>query len=189
MTQDPKPPWPPIETERLILREARASDFDDIHAYATDPDTIRYMLWGPNTPEITREVLDRWLARQAEQPRQEIDLLVELKATGRVIGLISIHNAATDHAAIGYCYHSDYWRQGYGTEAARAMAALAFGELGLHRLWAECDVRNHGSYGVMEKLGMRREGVLRKNVRARDGWRDSYLYAILAEEFILPGQN
>ena len=183
------PPWLPICTERLILRDARETDFDDIHAYATDPDTVRYMLWGPNTPEVTREVLDRWLERQRTWPRQEIDFVVELQATGRVIGVISIHNATTDQASIGYCYHSAYWRQGYGTEAARAVAALAFGELGLHRLAAECDARNHGSYRIMEKLGMRREGLLRQNLKVRDGWRDTLLYAILAEEWILPGQN
>jgi len=183
------PPWLPIRTERLILRDVRESDFDDIHAYATDPETVRYMLWGPNTLETTREVIDRWLARQTEWPRQQIDLVVELQATGRVIGVVSIHDATTDQASIGYCYHSAYWRRGYGTEAARAMAALAFGALALRRLSANCDARNRGSYRVMEKLGMRREGHFRQDVKVRDGWRDSYHYAILAEEWILPGQN
>jgi len=44
-------------------------------------------------------------------------------------------------------------------------------------------VRNVGSWGVMEKLGMRREGLLLKDRLARDGWRDSYVYAVLAEEW------
>ena len=56
-------PWFPIETERLHLREIRATDEDDIHAYASDPEVVRLMIWGPNTREATREFLDRALQR------------------------------------------------------------------------------------------------------------------------------
>jgi RimJ/RimL family protein N-acetyltransferase len=55
--------------------------------------------------------------------------------------------------------------------------------LGHHRIWATCDARNHGSYAIMEKVGMRREGHMLKNLKARDGWRDSYVYALLADEW------
>ena len=75
--------------------------------------------------------------------------------------------------------------RGYGTEAARAVVGLAFGVLGHHRVWATCDARNRGSYGIMEKLGMRREALMRQDVKRRDGWKDSFLYAVLAEEWAL----
>ena len=177
------PDWLPIETERLLLRDFRKDDVDAVHVYAIDPEVIRYMDWGPNTLEVTREVIDRNIARQASWPRTQLDLAVELKATGALIGVISLHDANTDNSAFGYCYNSAYWQQGYGTEAARAMAQIAFTRLGHHRIWATCDARNHGSYRIMENVGMRREGHLLKDVKARDGWRDSYLYAILAEEW------
>mgnify|MGYP003907504257 CR=1 FL=1 len=64
-----------------------------------------------------------------------------------------------------------------------AITSKGFEVLGLRRIWAECDTRNEGSYGIMEKLRMRREAHLRQDKRARDGWRDSYLYAILAQEW------
>jgi RimJ/RimL family protein N-acetyltransferase len=48
-------------------------------------------------------------------------------------------------------------------------------------------VQNVGSRGVMEKLGMRREAHFRHDVLVRGAWRDSYLYAILADEWISPG--
>ncbi len=114
-----------------------------------------------------------------------MNLAIQHLADGRVIGSIrlSVSDEATRTADFGYSLASAYWRQGLGTEAARAMVAAAFEALGLHRLWAECDVRNAGSYGIMEKLGMRREAHHRRNKRARDGWRDSYVYAILAEEW------
>lgn len=177
------PPWLPLETERLLLRDFREADLDAIHVYAIDPEVVRYMTWGPNTPEITREVLDRNLKRQQTWPRDELSLAVELKSTGAMIGVISLHDANSNNSAFGYCYNRDYWGHGYGTEAARAMAEVAFDRLGHHRIWATCDVRNHGSYAIMEKLGMRREGHLLQDAKAHDGWRDTYLYAMLADEW------
>ena len=177
------PSWLPIETERLLLRDFREDDFDSIHAYATDPEVVRYMPWGPNTLEITREVLDRNLERQKTWPREDLSLAVEVKATSEMIGGISLHDANSDNSAFGYCYSRDAWGKGYGTEAARALARIAFTELGHHRIWATCDARNHGSYAIMEKVGMRREGHLLKNRKAPDGWCDSYVYALLADEW------
>src|SRR5690242_8443602 len=46
-----------VMTPRLELRGCRPSDFDAVHAYATDPEVCRYMDWGPNTPAMTRQWL------------------------------------------------------------------------------------------------------------------------------------
>lgn len=182
----PAEPWFPLRTERLLLRDIRESDYEDVHAYAIDPEVVRYMEWGPNTPEITREVIGRWLAEAVVWPRAGVNLAVELVETGRVIGSIRLEVKAPEHrtADFGYSFHRPYWRQGFATEAARAVVGVGFAKLGLHRLWATCDVRNVGSWGVMEKLGMRREGLLLKDRLVRDGWRDSYVYAVLAEEWV-----
>lgn len=183
MTDLPERPWFPVRTERLLLRELREADFDDVHAYAIDPEVVRYMDWGPNTLEVTREVLDRWLKEQQTWPRGHVNLAVELVEEARVIGSIRLSLQERGNADFGYSYHSAYWRKGYGYEAAEAIVRVAFEELGLHRVWATCDVRNAGSYAIMEKLGMRREGTLRRNQQVRDGWRDTHLYAILASEW------
>ena len=79
---------------------------------------------------------------------------------------------------------ASYWGRGYMTEAGRAILDVAFREIDLHRVWATCDPRNRASYRVMEKLGMRREAHFRKGVMEKGEWRDSYLYAILAEEWL-----
>ena len=181
----PAKPWFPLRTARLLLRDPRPDDFDAIHAYAIDPEVVRYMEWGPNTPQVTRSVLDGWLADAAVWPRPVVNLAVEIAATGQMIGSIRLAVLSQEHrtADVGYSFHRPYWRRGYGTEAARAVVGAAFAELGMHRVWATCDVRNTGSWGVMEKLGMRREGLLRKDRLGRDGWRDSYVYAVLDEEW------
>jgi len=186
---DPTEPWFPIRTERLLLRDFRRADFDDVHAYAADPEVSRYMPWGPNTPGQTREFLDRALIEQAVWLRLDFGLAIELTATGRVIGSISLdlRDGPNRTAEIGYCLHPASWRQGLITEAARALIDAAFRTLRLHRVLATCDVRNTASFGVMEKLGMRREGCFRRDRQIKDAWRDTFSYAVLAEDWGSPG--
>jgi [ribosomal protein S5]-alanine N-acetyltransferase len=178
-------PWFPLETQRLRLREFREDDFEDVHAYAQSPEVCRFMEWGPNTREDTEAFMQRKWAEQAQWPRDMAGLAVEHLAEGRVIG--SIRLAVTDRENLagdfGYSLHPDYWRQGYATEAARAVIEVGFRTLGLHRIWADCDPDNVGSWGVMEKLGLRREAHHRENKLIKGRWRDSYVYAILAEEW------
>lgn len=183
MSEDPKP-WFPIRTERLLLREFRVADEADVHAYGSDPEVSRFMDWGPNDAATTREVMQRWAKSQAVWPRDDVNLAVEHLAAGRVIGSIRLGLKAPGSrtADFGHSYHRAYWHQGYAAEAARALFAVGFGDLGLHRIWATADVRNIASWRLLEKLGMRREAHFLKDVLVRGAWRDSFLYAILAEE-------
>jgi RimJ/RimL family protein N-acetyltransferase len=186
MTTDiPPAPVPPFRTERLILRDFHEGDFEDIHAYAIDPDVVRYMDWGPNTPELTREFLGRALKAQSERPPHAINVAVELAAEARMIGSmrLEVKDAANRTADIGYSIHRPYWGQGLVAEGARRLLAIAFEDMRLHRVYATCDARNRGSWRVMEKLGMRREGRLKNANLRRDGWQDTLLYAVLAEEW------
>ena len=178
-------PQLPLETERLILREYRESDTADVHEYAKDPEVVRHMPWGPNTEVDSREFHKRIAAEQAADPRVSWELAIELKAEGRVIGGcgVRIQNAENREADMGYVLNRAYWGQGIITEAARAMLAFGFNQLGMHRIWATCHPDNIGSIRVLEKIGMRREGYLRENIWIRDRWRDSLLYAILDDEW------
>jgi RimJ/RimL family protein N-acetyltransferase len=177
--------WFPIETPRLVLREFRPEDELDVHEYASDPEVVRLLIWGPNTRELTRAFLARTLEEQKEWPRKSVGLAIELKGEQRVIGSIGLRiKDELNHAAdIGYVLARRYWGCGYMPEAAHAVVDAAFRRAGLHRVWATCDPRNRASYRVMEKIGMRREGHFRKDVFEKNEWRDSYLYAVLAEEW------
>ena len=188
MTELPERPWFPIRTKRLVLREFRADDYDGIHAYASDVETVRFMDWGPNTPEVSRERLDLMMREQSVWPRAEVNLAVEIVDQSQLIGAARLSLDGNGGADLGYSYGSPYWRKGYGYEAALALTSAAFEVLDLHRIWATCDARNDGSIAILEKLGMRREGTLRKNLKARDGWRDTHIYAFLREEWLVRGR-
>ena len=80
---------------------------------------------------------------------------------------------------IGYIIDPAHHRRGIATEAVSAMLDFCFGELRLHRVQAFTHPDNIASRKLVEKLGFRREGLLRDNLRVGDDWRDDVLYALL----------
>jgi [ribosomal protein S5]-alanine N-acetyltransferase len=177
--------WFPITTERLCLREFRATDEAGIHAYASDPEVVRYASWGPNTPAETRAILDTWLGEQRRWPRSSVTLAIELVAEQQFVGGIRMDERDAVHrtADFGYTISRAYWNRGIATEAARGLLDTAFGALQYHRVWATCDKRNGASRRVLEKLGLRREGEMRRDTIRRGEWSDTYLYAVLKDEW------
>lgn len=151
--------WFPIETQRLLLREFTAGDESDVHEFGGDPLVSRYTDWGPSTPDVTRQVILSRLEQQRQWPRDEINLAIVLRATGKLIGGFGIHitDAKNGLAEFGFVLNRAYWNQGFTTEAAQAALDKAFAVHNLHRLIATCDTRNIASARVMEKLMMRRE--------------------------------
>src|SRR2546426_11412528 len=75
-----------LQTPRLLLRDFTLDDFPAVHAYASLPQTVRFMEWGPNTEDQTSDFLHRKLAAQQADPRVEYELGVVLRQTGQVIG-------------------------------------------------------------------------------------------------------
>lgn len=86
---------------------------------------------------------------------------------------------------IGYVVLPEYQRQGYCSEAVRALQTFAFKELGAHKVVGMCNSENHGSSSVMEKSGMKKQGVFRKEYLCHGKWVDQFYYSILDEEFQL----
>lgn len=171
--------WFPILTPRLLLREFTTADESDVHAYASDVVVTQYTDWGPNTRAQTGERIAGYLGEQLTWPRDEVSLAVELRTERKVIGTIrlSIQDRRSRTADFGFVFNRRYWNQGYASEAVGAILRTAFTTLRLHRVWATCDTRNAGSWRVLEKAGMRRESLFRRDAIQKGEWRDSYLYA------------
>lgn len=178
-----------LETPRLVVREFGKDDGPAIHEYAADPEVARYVEWGPNTWEETQAFLLKKLDDRVAAPRISYELAIELKAEARLIGAcrLGIRRTPTDRTAdIGYVLNRRYWHRGYTTESVLVLLDFGFRELHLHRIFATCDVRNNASARVLEKVGMTREALFRQDRLQRGSWRDSYLYAILEEEWSSP---
>ena len=177
-----------LVSERLILREFSHADFQDVHAYSSNIENIKYMIRGPNSEEDTIEFLDDCIENIDKKPRKQYDFAVTLKENGKVIGGCGIYlNDSLEEGMLGWILHKDYWKKGYMTEAGKELVKFAFEDLNLHRLYATCDAENYGSYRVMENLGMRREGHIIKNRKFAgftDVWHDEFFYGLLQEEWI-----
>lgn len=172
-------------TARLVLREFTEADWPALHAVESRPEVARFQSFEPRTEAESRAYVLGAVAEQAADPRLTYDLAVILADKGRLIGRCGLGLTDLDlgEAMLWYTLHPEFWGQGYITEAARSLVDFGFRDLGLHRVWADCDPANPGSWRVLEKLGLRREGHLRQNVRVGDGWADSYLYAVLDHEW------
>jgi Acetyltransferases, including N-acetylases of ribosomal proteins len=100
------------------------------------------------------------------------------------LGVVGLHLQLRHHTAeMGYWIGRLYWGSGYCTEAAERILQFAFEELALNRVYAAAMTRNPGSYKVMEKLGMKHEGVLRSHIRKGDAYEDLTYYGMLRSEF------
>ncbi len=101
--------------------------------------------------------------------------------TDRCLGMVTYHHGhiRDKRVEIGYIIDPAHHRKGIATEAVSAMLDFCFGELRLHRVQAFTHLDNIASRKLVEKLGFRREGLLRDNLRVGDDWRDDVLYALL----------
>jgi RimJ/RimL family protein N-acetyltransferase len=176
----------PVSTERLVLRLFTPGDVDDRYAYQSLPEVARYLY----RPPLTREGCAEAIAARADGTAWKDDGDVLLLAVCRanepgVIGevVLTLRSARAQQAEIGWIFNPRYAGQGYATEAARALASLAFGRLGVHRIFARLDVLNTASVRVCERLGMRREAHLLDNDLDGDRWGSEYIYATLAHEW------
>ncbi len=175
-----------IETARLILREFVLDDWPAVNAYIQDERYWRFYERPESGAVDRRELVERFVADQARQPRRSFQLAITLKADGRLIGNVGIRLRrlvdfgvpdATFEADMGYELDPAYWGHGYATEAAAAMVDFAWDKLKVHRVWAYCLAENEPSWRVMERIGFQREGHLRENEWMRGRWWDTYVYA------------
>lgn len=167
-----------LETDRLILRPVVLADAADMHEYASDEETTRYVFPRHVSLAITRAVIaDYFMSKPLGK------YAVVLKETGKMIGTTELKHAEQPTAELGYALNKAYWGQGIAAEAASALVALSFDKLGMIRVAALHDVRNPNSGRVMEKIGMTREGIL-KNYLLHDGQPlDMCLYSITQEGY------
>jgi RimJ/RimL family protein N-acetyltransferase len=144
---------PKLETKRLLLRPMRESDFDALLLIFTDPKVMAAF----NHPLFTREHMERWLQRNLDhQNRFGYGLFsVILKETRELIGDCGLEQMDDLMAAeLGYDFRSEFWNQGFATEAACAVRDYAFDVLRLPRLISLIRVGNLASRRVAEKAGM-----------------------------------
>ncbi len=168
-----------IETNRLILRLPRVEDAEAIFsAYAKDPEVTRYLLWSPHpSVKTTREFLRQCLLSWKQGT--SLQWAVTRKEDKTLLGMVGCRPDG-HKVELGYVLARPEWNEGYGTEAVQAVVDWALSQDDIYRVWAVCDVENKASARVLEKVGMKLEGILRRwsiHPNRSDQPRDSYCYA------------
>lgn len=168
-----------IETGRLVLRAPALTDATAIfNSYARDAEAVRYLTWQPHESiQETEGFLSDCIAAWDGDAR--FPYIITLRESGEVIGMIELRIDGYK-ADVGYVLSRPHWGKGMATEALRALVDWALRQELIYRVWALCDVDNAASARVLEKVGMQREGVLRRQIihpNVSREPRDCYCYA------------
>jgi len=128
---------------------------------------------------------EKWISthQQEFEAGESTNCAIILKSAQMLIGAIGLNmNLRFNRAELGYWVAKEYWNQGYCTEASGAMLEYGFHTLNLHKITATHIKRNPSSGKVMEKIGMKKEGILQEHVTKWDKYEDLVIYGILRKE-------
>lgn len=156
---------------------------EDIYAISRNPNVSRYVLWDTHRSIADSRSMVRSVLR-AYRAGEPASLAIVLRETGHVIGTIGFLWVDQEHnsAEVGYSLAEEHWGKGLMTEALRALLAFGFEQMHLNRIEAQFDVRNRASGRVMQKAGMRREGIMRERMYNKGEYIDLEMWAILARD-------
>jgi len=174
-------------TPRLVLRRFAAPDAAPFAAYRSVPDVARFQSWeAPYAVERARAMIG-WLdERHPDEPGEWYQLaLAEREAPDLLIGDCGFRPRADEPLVvdIGFTLSPAAQGHGYATEAVGELVRYLFEDRGKHKVCADCDTRNDGSWRLLERLGFQREGTLRESYREGPHWADEYLYGLLARDW------
>jgi len=174
--------YPPQEftTDRLHLRLPRRDDAPPIFAaWTQDPEVTCYLTWRPHkNVHESNAIID--LTLKLWRDGEAFTNVLTLKGDDRPIGMIAIHPDGFK-PSLGYVLARPYWGKGYMTEAVRAVTEWLLRQPDIYRVFATCDVDNPASAKVMEKAGMKYEGLLRRYMvypNVSEEPRDCLMYAV-----------
>lgn len=176
---------PTIETERILLRPFELSDAKDVQRLAGDRAIADTTL---NIPHPYKDgTAEEWIS--THQPKFEagelLNFAIVLRTSSELVGAIGLRIVPRfERAELGYWIGRQYWKNGYCTEAGRAVLQYGFSVLKLNRVHASHFRRNPASGRVMQKMGMTHEGCARQHVKRWDSFEDLELYGILREQWI-----
>ncbi len=177
---------PVLETKRLKLRPLCSRDSSEIFEYASEPEVAKYVTW-----EHHRTIADsiHFLRLVMQQYNEGLPSPWGLvyKENNILIGTGGYHQWLPAHrkAEFGYALSADYWNKGLMTEAVREILKFGFNVMHLHRAEAKCYPDNIASERVLQKCGMKFEGIIRESFFVKGEFRDLKLYSLLHSEFLI----
>lgn len=176
--------FPKLETDRLVLRKLQKEDAQALYEYFSLDDVTKYCdLESFKEIQEADELIKNW--NQRYEKNQGIRWGITLKSESRLIGTCGFHNWIMEHhkAEIGYELNPQYWNKGIMTEAIQEILKYGFQVLELNRIEAFIDPQNISSRKLLEKSGLREEGLLKEVFFEKNRFVDANIFAILKRDF------
>ena len=173
---------PLLDGERVRLRAYRDDDIGAIYAAYSDPKVMRYWSYPPWTE---RSQAEAYLKRDRDYTGDDmLAWAIASHEDDTLIGTVTLLgiDRAQGRADVGYALAAAHWGHGYAQEAVRLALAHAFDALQLRRIEADVDPRNAGSCKLLERLGFKREGLLRERWLVNGELQDSAIFGLLQDE-------
>jgi len=183
------PTFERLTTERLVIRRFTVADADAFASYRSDEDVSRYQDWDCPYPVLDAETFIAAMQhRDPGAPDGWFQFAVTLSGPRSLIGdvALGVDRVEPRHAELGFTFAAGSQRQGYATEAVRAVVEYAFSTLAMHRVSSRTDTRNLRAQHLLERLGFRREGESRESIWFKGAWATDLIYAQLASEWGRP---
>lgn len=184
MTTADYPGFPTLTTERLLLRQIIPDDAEVIRAIFGSPEVLRFLNLPPvDTHEKAMELID-WL-NSRYRDHHEPQWGIVLPGTGELIGPCGVYqwHRSYRHIDIGFHILPALWRNGYATEAARAIIGWCFEHLDVHRIQADCTNGNIASERTLLKCGFKVEGIWRESCWEHNRFVDIKQFGLLRQEY------
>jgi len=176
--------FPILYTERLLLRQLTLQDYTAIFDYfSKDEVTDYYDLDTLTSPDQAKQLIMAW--EQRWERNESIRWGICFKDDPQVIGTIGFHNWSAFHlrTEVGYELSPQFWRQGIMRECLLEVLRYGFRELGFNRVEAMIDPYNLSSRKLLEKVGMKEEGLLREYLFVKGAFVDAVMFSILHREY------
>lgn len=177
--------FPQLETERLILREMTPDDVEFFFRHFTNDKIIEGSCFpGPKSLEAAREELERYCIKPFKK-QTGIRWGIAIKGNDVLIGTCGFYdwNKTAYRAEIGYDLDPAFWRHGLMTETLLIVIKFGFEKMKLNRIQAIIDLENTRSIRLVQRLGFKKEGVLRQNSYFNGRFRDELCFSLLKHEW------
>lgn len=170
-----------IKTQRLLIRNFKTDDLNDVFNIYKDDETCKYLLHDAWNENNKNQEFKLKLSKANLEKDYALNLACVLDNV--VIGDINIwHTQMKDSVEIGYTFNPKYSNNGYATEALKAIVEYLLIQKGIHRIQANMDARNLSSAKLCEKIGMRKEAHFIKDFWNKNEWTDSFIYGMLISD-------
>lgn len=174
-----------LESERLLLRKLCIDDIKDMYDYGSDEDVSKYVMWKKYDSIEDGKIFAEFVIDSYSNGDNNF-WAIEYKANHKMIGTINFVALKEKYSwsELGYVLNKEYWNTGIMTEAVLLVIKHSFNTLKLNKVSASAIDFNVGSYKVMEKSGMIKEGITRDHLIKEDKYYDLVNYSILRKEYI-----